>query len=351
MKNKNFSNQNGITLVILVITMIIILILVGIGTGTYVSYIKMSKASKAEAELQEISQAVGERYMTYLTTKDRELLTGTMCTKSEMQEISNKLNITLQYEEIEEEVSTEKSPEKYYKLNKADLNNLNIRIKSDDEYIVNYKTREVINVTKFNSISDFTKINVSQIYYSPNNNAVNIKKDEDVEDSEDISIAGYQKVEYIESTGTQYIDTGIGSSSIGKNIRIELDFQLTEYINNTWICGTQELECGIFNGFHSHFIYSQTSDYLARTTAVGTKVKTSSYKIMLFARDWNGTTTEYRPAKVKIYSTKIYIDDKIVRDFIPYYRKSDGEIGMYDVVNNKFYTNLGTGSFIKGANV
>jgi hypothetical protein len=29
-------------------------------------------------------------------------------------------------------------------------------------------------------------------------------------------------------------------------------------------------------------------------------------------------------------------------------RKSDNVIGLYDVINGKFYTNSGTGEFIKG---
>ena len=36
---------------------------------------------------------------------------------------------------------------------------------------------------------------------------------------------------------------------------------------------------------------------------------------------------------------------------IPCYRKSDGEIGLYDIVNNIFYTNMGSGEFLKGADV
>jgi hypothetical protein len=36
---------------------------------------------------------------------------------------------------------------------------------------------------------------------------------------------------------------------------------------------------------------------------------------------------------------------------IPCYRKSDNEIGVYDIINEKFYTNIGTGTFTKGADV
>ena len=35
-------------------------------------------------------------------------------------------------------------------------------------------------------------------------------------------------------------------------------------------------------------------------------------------------------------------------DFIPVVRKLDGKAGLYDIKNNKFYLNNGTGEFIKG---
>ncbi len=47
----------------------------------------------------------------------------------------------------------------------------------------------------------------------------------------------------------------------------------------------------------------------------------------------------------------MYDNGTLVRDFIPCYRKQDGVIGMYDLANDVFYTNAGTGTFLKGANV
>ena len=45
-----------------------------------------------------------------------------------------------------------------------------------------------------------------------------------------------------------------------------------------------------------------------------------------------------------------YDGDTLIRNYIPCYRKSDNEIGLYDIVNNVFYTNQGTGVFLKGSN-
>ena len=52
-----------------------------------------------------------------------------------------------------------------------------------------------------------------------------------------------------------------------------------------------------------------------------------------------------------IYRQKAYQNDKLVGDFRPARRKSDGVIGMYDAVSNKFYTNSGTGDFAAGPSV
>jgi hypothetical protein len=63
----------------------------------------------------------------------------------------------------------------------------------------------------------------------------------------------------------------------------------------------------------------------------------------------NGTT-EYR-AYARIYSAKFTQNSTIVRNFIPAVRKSDNEPGLYDTVNNTFYTNVGTGEFTVGNTV
>ena len=55
--------------------------------------------------------------------------------------------------------------------------------------------------------------------------------------------------------------------------------------------------------------------------------------------------------QLTIYGWKMYQDDVLVREFVPCYRKSDNEIGLFDIVNGVFYTNDGDGTFLKGNNV
>ena len=48
-----------------------------------------------------------------------------------------------------------------------------------------------------------------------------------------------------------------------------------------------------------------------------------------------------------MYSAKIYIDNNLVRDYVPCVSPS-GKVGLYDKVTKRFYGNNGTGNFIAG---
>ena len=60
---------------------------------------------------------------------------------------------------------------------------------------------------------------------------------------------------------------------------------------------------------------------------------------------------EITGSKIKVWYAKYYDNDVLVRDFVPCYRKSDSATGMYDLVGNEFYPKVGTGEFILGPNV
>lgn len=73
---------------------------------------------------------------------------------------------------------------------------------------------------------------------------------------------------------------------------------------------------------------------------------TCSDACYIFKANGSGTGIEQ-----KIYSFKIYKNNVLEMDLVPCYRKSDTEIGFYDIVNNQFYINAGTETFTKGADV
>lgn len=159
----------------------------------------------------------------------------------------------------------------------------------------------------------------------------------------------YTILEYIESDGTQYIDTGIAFDVY--DCEVIIDFQCTNPVNNTWFCGNgRPLEAGIdSNKFYtgSGFTYSQ-STLTERTVATGVNSSTNSTKIYLFARNWS-SSNEYRPASMRLYSAMMSKGGRLVRYFVPA-KDLNGRVGLYDMCEKKFYYSVTDTDFIGGEN-
>ena len=200
------------------------------------------------------------------------------------------------------------------------------------------------------------------------NNIYNKKNTEQlIAGIEKISLpAEYQQVAYLESTGTQYIDTGVIANNVSK---AEFQFSMTE--NNATIQGimgggwssnnkTYQL---IRNGTNINLRYGETILSILYDNAVH-RIELSKYKlkideieksntsevndnrsVYLFARrsdNFGNGVQQY--SYCRIYYCKIYNGSEVLqRDFIPCYRKADNKPGLYDTVNDVFYTNQGTG--------
>lgn len=76
----------------------------------------------------------------------------------------------------------------------------------------------------------------------------------------------------------------------------------------------------------------------------------SKWPIYFFA--W-GSTLSNSPSAIRCYYLKIYSWSgfTLVRDFVPCYRKSDSVAGMYDLVNNQFYTSTTSTNFTAWSDV
>ena len=61
----------------------------------------------------------------------------------------------------------------------------------------------------------------------------------------------------------------------------------------------------------------------------------------LFNNSWESSYY----ASMKLYYFKAWSSWTLVREMIPCYRKSDSVIWLYDIVNDVFYTNAGSGTF------
>ena len=192
----------------------------------------------------------------------------------------------------------------------------------------------------------------------------------------------YQQVEYIESTGTQYIATNlVSSNSI---------FEYSAEVSATQSTGTnQQILFGSTNGFNVTImskIYRATSKCISNISISTNKFDkinlisspvTSQLKLTINDVTKTGTYTSFVlnekigifgyatgvcKAKCKIKKLTVSINGEERANFIPCYsitevtdvngkQCSSGTIGMYDIVEGKFYVNKGTGTFLKGADV
>lgn len=134
----NIRESKGITLVTLVLTVVLLLIISGISiTGTLRGHEEAEEVSQI-SELNMIQHAILERYTKAQLTK--ETLPGTEISKAEVEEIIKSIN-----DKSGENIVLKGT--EYKKLDKSDLKNLGIT-DEEDTFIVNYKTGEVINVSK-----------------------------------------------------------------------------------------------------------------------------------------------------------------------------------------------------------
>lgn len=193
----------------------------------------------------------------------------------------------------------------------------------------------------------------------------------------------YQQVEYIEATGDQYIDTGVSAPN---GYRAKLDINFTAYNSD----GSYGVVIGNYdNAPHRNFLgrgkntvmlgvngyttvnnpmpnnnewydveFCTTTDsskksYLKvgntvaweNNGAIGGNTLCSDNLFLFQAKQ-----TVYISAKVR--SVKIYnSNDELVRDFVPCYRKTDSEVGLYDTVAGHFYTKARGSALLKGEDI
>lgn len=185
---------------------------------------------------------------------------------------------------------------------------------------------------------------------------------------------GYTKLEYIESSRTQFIDTGV---STGVNIGFEIDFQVMDTRREDAYFGARNsgvspsrYGCLNYNGgFHMMLSGNSIWNYTVDTTrhkcsimfngnsytavfdnkqSTGTLSPTNSGNFGLFGYEFPSRDEHPRSA-MRLYSVKLYTNNTtLVRDLIPVKRNEDNVICLYDKVSNTYYLNRGTGNFIAG---
>lgn len=191
---------------------------------------------------------------------------------------------------------------------------------------------------------------------------------------------GYTQLKYLESSGTQIINTDFAPT-------LETKMQLQAFIlegNGSYYpmagCNNPPLNVGSLSSVGSNAAFNsfgnvtdkqitnpaawcdsapiftinkteakiEIDSVITKTVSLNatTMSGNASTRIALFGR--NNAGVNERLSKTRMYRAKIWDNGTLVRDFVPALRNADDVIGMYDIVNNVFYTNAGTGVFTGG---
>ncbi len=186
--------------------------------------------------------------------------------------------------------------------------------------------------------------------------------------------AGYTELEYLESTGTQYIDTGISLQS--NNVVYDFTIIDNQRESNKSLFGSQTPYSGILNSFGGNvttkrlFAGSTSGTNIGYTVSENKKhhiltlnngsaelktdgvvIGTATYSgtvvnnkdIYLFANN-GASSSQY--SSYKLFHFAIYDNNILVRNFIP--AQQGTTVGLYDTVSGQFFTNAGTGDFVAG---
>jgi len=184
----------------------------------------------------------------------------------------------------------------------------------------------------------------------------------------------YQQVEWIENTKGQYINTGFTpNQNTGFEIDFltydeitpnnygcifgarkssgSLEFQLTTYNNSTLRkCGTS-YDAGLVR--NTRIQCSATATTYFNPSGISTTVNQTAFTapcpITIFTLNNNGSVGQH--GYVRLYSFKLYDNGVLARDYIPCYRISDGKVGLYDLVNSTFNTDVTGGNFTHGEEI
>lgn len=191
------------------------------------------------------------------------------------------------------------------------------------------------------------------------------------------------RISYLESTGTQYINTGVVAKT---GVKVEAKFMVTADNNDTAVCGVRynmrfaPIALNQYRGNNAvNFLYGaggntdsinkavqlSRSEYstVIADSAVGvisldvngsittlntlTQSVDTGVEMPLFARSWDGVIGAF--AKIRLAYCKIWVDNELMRDYIPV---RVGSIGyLFDKVSRNKFGNIGTGAFVLGADV
>ena len=184
--------------------------------------------------------------------------------------------------------------------------------------------------------------------------------------------SGYKEVEYIESTGSQYIDLGI----VGKTgVSVESKMRWMKFVNDNGYIASRKGSTRIYpvycypgvwevayNGTHiqstvtvetanDHTVYSTLSNGCQRLLVDGKVIASNTltgdydtdYNLYLFGINYDGRL-QYGSSS-RCYTLLVWMNDELVGNFVPCYTVENGKevIGLYNVVSKEFCPGVGAG--------
>ena len=180
----------------------------------------------------------------------------------------------------------------------------------------------------------------------------------------------YQQLEYIESTGIQYIDTNVIPN---ENTSVKLDIMPTSGSNGAFFGCIESDQLRTWRFFnYGNIIYFDLNGRISGSSMPKnerTNIELNNYYVVkngteairstkkenlnlsssLYIFAANQSNSRYEgicSGKARIYTCKIFNGDVVVRNYIACKHKTDNKLGLYDLVEGRFYTNQGTGEFI-----
>lgn len=184
--------------------------------------------------------------------------------------------------------------------------------------------------------------------------------------------SSYTPIEYIESSGTQYIDTGFKHN---QNTRMVADLSFSDISNWSYPFGsfggsngTNKLFCAEIDdtqhlgsyfgssykisitasGRHSFDLNKNVHKIDNSTHTFSAVTMQSEYNDLVFGATGYDGNANLPHTKIKLYSFKLYDNGTLIRDFIPVIDQ-DNVACLYDLVEGNFYYNKGTGTFAAGS--
>ena len=172
--------------------------------------------------------------------------------------------------------------------------------------------------------------------------------------------SAYQEVEYLICTDYQHVEVDVVPQY--KLITVDASSNNASSTNEQGFAGYRYDTGNVWEFYFSTnraFVYERNPDVQYGYIQAGTDERVRVSYVILSGNtgplrmNFGCYRTSQYPFAGKLYRVEVEspLDDSVHILLKPCYRKSDSVIGMYDVINDVFYTNNGPGAFGKGPDV